>query len=80
MDGDTVFAMCTGEVSATLDAVGVLASLSVENAILDAIHSAQASDIIRPRQACAFSSEATRFSINAFCLFSLGFGSQTMTL
>lgn len=40
-DGDTVFAMCTGEVPATLDAVGVLAAMSVENAIYDAVSSAQ---------------------------------------
>ena len=40
-DGDTVFTMCTGDVPATLDAVGVLASLSVERAILDAVNSAQ---------------------------------------
>ena len=39
-DGDTVFAMCTGEVSATLDAVGILASLAVEEAIVNAVKSA----------------------------------------
>jgi len=39
-DGDTVFTMCTGEASATLDAVGILASLAVEEAIIDAVKSA----------------------------------------
>ena len=39
-DGDTVFTLCTGEVSATLDAVGILASLAVEEAIIDAVKSA----------------------------------------
>ena len=39
-DGDTVFAMCTGEVSATLDAVGILAAMAVEEAIIDAVKSA----------------------------------------
>lgn len=39
-DGDTVFAMCTGEVSATLDAVGILAAMAVEEAIIDAVRNA----------------------------------------
>ena len=39
-DGDTVFTMCTGEVPATLDAVGILASAAVEEAIIDAVKSA----------------------------------------
>lgn len=39
-DGDTVFAMCTGEVSATLDAVGILAAAAVEGAIIDAVKNA----------------------------------------
>lgn len=40
-DGDSLFAMCTGEVEATLDAVGVLACRAVEKAILDAVRSAE---------------------------------------
>jgi len=40
-DGDTIFAMCTGEVESTLDAVGVLAARAVEHAIIDAVHSAE---------------------------------------
>ena len=40
-DGDTVFTMCTGEVYATLDAVGILAAAAVEEAIIDAIRSAE---------------------------------------
>lgn len=40
-DGDTVFAMCTGEVEATLDAVGILAAAAVEEAIADAVTSAK---------------------------------------
>ena len=43
-DGDTVFAMCTGELAATLDAVGVLASKAIENAIIDAVKNASAFD------------------------------------
>jgi len=39
-DGDTVFAMCTGEVSTTLDAVGILAAMAVEEAIIDAVKNA----------------------------------------
>ena len=39
-DGDTIFTMCTGEVSATLDAVGILAAAAVEEAILNAVKSA----------------------------------------
>jgi len=39
-DGDTVFAMCTGELAATLDAAGILASKTVEYAIIDAIKNA----------------------------------------
>jgi L-aminopeptidase/D-esterase-like protein len=41
-DGDTVFAMCTGEIDATPDAVGVLAAAAVESAIADAVRSARA--------------------------------------
>ncbi len=44
-DGDTIFALCTGEVAATLDAVGVLACKAVEYAILDAVKSAVSYDI-----------------------------------
>lgn len=40
-DGDTVFSMCTGEVEAALDAVGILAAMAVEEAIIDAIKSAK---------------------------------------
>ena len=39
-DGDTVFTMCTGEIDAQLDAVGVLACRAVERAIVDAVKSA----------------------------------------
>jgi L-aminopeptidase/D-esterase-like protein len=39
-DGDTIFSMCTGEVDAQLDAVGILACKAVEYAILDAVKSA----------------------------------------
>jgi L-aminopeptidase/D-esterase-like protein len=39
-DGDTVFAMCSGEVGASADAVGILAAKAVEDAILDAVNSA----------------------------------------
>jgi len=39
-DGDTIFAMCTGEVEATIDAVGVLASRAVECAIINAVNNA----------------------------------------
>jgi len=39
-DGDTVFTLCTGEVPATLDAVGILAAAAVEGAIADAVRSA----------------------------------------
>lgn len=40
-DGDTIFSMCTGEVSASLDAVGILAAHAVERAIIDAVKSAE---------------------------------------
>ena len=43
-DGDTVFAMCTGEAQASLDAVGVLAVNAVEAAILDADKNAETYD------------------------------------
>lgn len=43
-DGDTLFTMCTGEVDASLDAVGVLACKAVEGAILDAVKSADTFD------------------------------------
>jgi L-aminopeptidase/D-esterase-like protein len=40
-DGDTVFAMCSGEVKATADAVSILAAMAVEAAIIDAVKSAE---------------------------------------
>jgi L-aminopeptidase/D-esterase-like protein len=40
-DGDTVFALCSGEVATTLDAAGVLAVAAVEAAIIDAVKSAE---------------------------------------
>lgn len=40
-DGDTVFALCSGEVSATLDAVGIIAAKAVQVAIYDAVKSAE---------------------------------------
>lgn len=39
-DGDTMFSMCTGEIDTQLDSVGILACKAVENAILDAVKSA----------------------------------------
>jgi len=39
-DGDTVFTLCSGNVCATLDSVGILAAHAVQNAILDAVKSA----------------------------------------
>ena len=39
-DGDTVFALCSGKVSATPDSVAVLASRAAETAIVDAVKSA----------------------------------------
>ncbi|MDD4715322.1 MAG: P1 family peptidase [Oscillospiraceae bacterium] len=36
-DGDTIFAMCSGEVRASFDAVGILAAKAVERAIVSAI-------------------------------------------
>ena len=39
-DGDTVFALCSGRVSATPDSVGVLAARAAETAIVDAVRSA----------------------------------------
>ena len=39
-DGDTVFVMATGDVDATLDVVGVLATRALELAIADAARSA----------------------------------------
>jgi len=39
-DGDTVFSMCTGEIEATLDSVGILATKSVEFAIMEAVKNA----------------------------------------
>jgi L-aminopeptidase/D-esterase-like protein len=39
-DGDTIFAMCSGEITATLDATGILAAQAVEYAIVDAIYNA----------------------------------------
>ena len=43
-DGDTIFAMCTGEKEASLDSVGVLAVKAVEYAILDAVKNAETYD------------------------------------
>lgn len=43
-DGDTIFSMCTGEVEAQLDAVGILACKVVEYAILDAVKNADSFD------------------------------------
>lgn len=40
-DGDTIFAMCNGEVEASPDAAGILAAAAVEGAILDAVKSAE---------------------------------------
>jgi L-aminopeptidase/D-esterase-like protein len=40
-DGDTVFALCSGKVKATPDAVGILAVHAAQSAILDAIKSAE---------------------------------------
>lgn len=40
-DGDTVFALCSGKVDATQDAVGILAVHAAESAILDAVKSAE---------------------------------------
>ena len=39
-DGDTIFTMCTGEVTATFDAVGILAAEAVRCAILNAVKQA----------------------------------------
>lgn len=44
-DGDTIFTMCTGKIEATLDAVGILATKVVEEAITDAVTSATSYDI-----------------------------------
>jgi L-aminopeptidase/D-esterase-like protein len=41
-DGDTVFALCSGEVETTLDAAGILATRAVEAAIIDAVRTANA--------------------------------------
>jgi L-aminopeptidase/D-esterase-like protein len=40
-DGDTVFALCSGEVDVTVDAAGILACAAVEAAIIDAVQSAR---------------------------------------
>jgi len=40
-DGDTIFSLCTGDVDANFDAIGILAARAVEAAILDAITSAE---------------------------------------
>ena len=39
-DGDTIFALASGEVEATQDSVAILAVRAVEQAIIDAIKSA----------------------------------------
>ena len=52
-DGDTVFSMCTGEVAASLDSVGVLACMAVERAIVDAVVSAKSvGQFIAARDMC----------------------------
>ncbi|SHO47666.1 P1 family peptidase [Anaerocolumna xylanovorans] len=43
-DGDTIFTLCTGEIDASLDSVGILACKAVEYAILDAVRSADSFD------------------------------------
>ncbi|MDR1931185.1 MAG: P1 family peptidase [Spirochaetales bacterium] len=43
-DGDTVFALCSGETSAAVDAAGILCAAAVEAAIIDAIQSARSLD------------------------------------
>jgi len=43
-DGDTIFTMCTGKITTTLDAVGILASRAIEYAIMDAVKSAESYD------------------------------------
>lgn len=40
-DGDTVFAMCTNQVEAPLDVVALMAVKALENAIVDAVESAE---------------------------------------
>ncbi len=40
-DGDTMFAMCSGQVSADPDVVGILAARAVENAIIRAVRTAE---------------------------------------
>ena len=40
-DGDTVFALCSGELSASPDAAGILAAGAMEGAIIDAVKSAR---------------------------------------
>jgi L-aminopeptidase/D-esterase-like protein len=44
-DGDTIFTLCSGEIDATLDSVGILACKAVEYAIVDAVQSAVTYDI-----------------------------------
>jgi len=39
-EGDTIFSMCSGEIEASTDAVGILAARAVEYAILDAVKNA----------------------------------------
>jgi len=39
-DGDTIFSLCTNEIEATLDSVGVLASKAIEYAIVEAVNNA----------------------------------------
>ncbi|MDR2759135.1 MAG: P1 family peptidase [Spirochaetaceae bacterium] len=40
-DGDTVFAFCSGEAAASLDAAGILAAWAMEGAVIDAVKSAR---------------------------------------
>jgi len=40
-DGDTIFSLCTGDIDANFDAIGILAARAVEAAILDAVTSAE---------------------------------------
>lgn len=40
-DGDTVFTMCTGEIEANFDSIGILAARAVEASIIDGVKSAE---------------------------------------
>jgi L-aminopeptidase/D-esterase-like protein len=43
-DGDTIFALCSGETAVTVDAAGILCRAAAEAAIIDAIESARSLD------------------------------------